>query len=163
MRELSYWFLVRKSSLLYIVSGEITHLPSPPSKLPEITDKCLQYSKDYDCRFYDCLNQRFPCGESSRKGKARAHCVKSKERAHKLTDVGKIWINNIIKCFVKEMTEVYKRPSLDCTKGNAMVMGIQQRCYTSNDFCNVGWEHRKELWNIFNEPITSSKSHFYKM
>eukprot|EP00106_Octopus_bimaculoides_P012672 XP_014780114.1 PREDICTED: uncharacterized protein LOC106876188 [Octopus bimaculoides] len=129
----------------------------------EITDKCLQYSKDLDCRFYDCLHGRFPCGGPKKKNRPRAHCVRSKEKAHKLTDVGKIWINSIIKCFMKEVTLIYKRPSLDCNDVDTLILGTQHKCYTANDFCNVGWEHRRELWKIFSVPMSTSKSHYYKM
>ncbi|CAI9741002.1 XP_036369325.1uncharacterized protein LOC118767948 [Octopus vulgaris] len=128
-----------------------------------ITKECLQYSKDLDCRFHYCLHERFPCNDDLRKGEAHAHCVKARELTKKLTDVGKIWINSITKCFAMKLTELYKRPSIDCSKVDAMILKIQKECYTANDFCNVGWKHRKELWYLFNEPIKTSKSRHYKM
>ncbi|XP_036369331.1 uncharacterized protein LOC118767949 [Octopus sinensis] len=129
----------------------------------DVTKECLQYSKDLDCRFYECLEERFPCGHGVQKGQSRAHCVKINERANKLTEVGKIWINSITKCFVKEATKIYQRPSIDCKEANKIVLDIQQKCYTDNDFCNVGWKHRNDLWRIFSKPITTAKTQYYKM
>ncbi|CAI9741004.1 XP_036369325.1uncharacterized protein LOC118767948 [Octopus vulgaris] len=128
-----------------------------------VTKECLRYSKDLDCRFYDCLNQRFPCGETQEKNKSRAHCLKTKQNSVPVAEVGKIWMNSIIRCFIDDLTKIYQRPSLDCKEANKIVLDIQRKCYTDNDFCNVGWDHRKEMWQLFNEPITTAKTHYYKI
>ncbi|XP_014784336.1 uncharacterized protein LOC106879340 [Octopus bimaculoides] len=91
------------------------------------------------------------------------HCEAAMEVSKTLTDIGKIWINSLVACFMKEMTELYKAETLDCNSVFGKAKNIQQHCYTSNDFCGVGWDNREALWKIFQRPMNETKSDYYMM
>ncbi|XP_052832759.1 uncharacterized protein LOC128250814 [Octopus bimaculoides] len=127
-----------------------------------VTKQCLRFSRNLDCRFYNCLNARFPCGaEHLPRNNPRVHCLKAK-RTYRLNDVGMIWIKSIMNCVVGQLTKIYRSQLVNCNIIRRNIFRIQKSCYTANDFCEVGWKHRAELWNMFKEPITRTKSDHYK-
>ncbi|CAI9741011.1 XP_029651305.1uncharacterized protein LOC115224535 [Octopus vulgaris] len=128
-----------------------------------VTPKCLKHSENVNCKFYKCLDERFPCHpETKKQHTSYRQCRRALNVAKTLNDVGKIWINSIIGCFMNELTDMYKSDTLDCNSILEKTLAIQHTCYMKNDFCEVGWDNREGLWQIFKRPIEKSKSQHYK-
>ncbi|CAI9734732.1 Hypothetical predicted protein [Octopus vulgaris] len=128
----------------------------------EVTKECLLYTETLDCRFHNCLFERYPCGDDRRKAEAYAQCEKSRARANNLTESGKNWYYSITRCFVKKLINLYKRSSIVCPFIGIILMKTQKKCYIQNNFCTMGWTHREDLWYIFSEPLETAKSPHYR-
>ncbi|CAI9741007.1 Hypothetical predicted protein [Octopus vulgaris] len=52
-----------------------------------VTHECLELSRKSDCRFYDCLHARYPCGvKEVPENSSRAQCELEKSYANGLND-----------------------------------------------------------------------------
>eukprot|EP00106_Octopus_bimaculoides_P012674 XP_014780116.1 PREDICTED: uncharacterized protein LOC106876190 [Octopus bimaculoides] len=132
--------------------------------LQAITRECLKLSGNGDCRFYDCLHARFPCGVSEvPANSSHAQCEVGKLKANTLDDEGKKWIYNIIRCIITMMTEIYKRPAFDCQLLVPVVLDIDAGCYLRNDFCMQGWSRRDALRSAFEDRMKNPGNYFYPL
>ncbi|XP_036369332.1 uncharacterized protein LOC118767950 [Octopus sinensis] len=153
-------------SFVLAIKGFYFHTELNPDRVikakAEVTPECLKYSENIDCRFYECLDKRYPCHkEHMGMENPYKHCKEDVAVAKTLNDVGKIWMDSIIKCFMTKMAEIYKAETIDCTTVVDKVKDIQRHCYISNDFCGVGWDNRHVLWKMFERKVTETKQEYY--
>ncbi|XP_029651305.1 uncharacterized protein LOC115224535 [Octopus sinensis] len=154
-------------SFVLAIKGFYFHTELDPARVikakADVTPKCLKHSENVNCKFYKCLDERFPCHpERKKQDTSYRQCRRALNVAKTLNDIGKIWINSIIGCFMNELTDMYKSDTLDCNSILEKTLAIQHTCYMKNDFCEVGWDNREGLWQIFKRPIEKSKSQHYK-
>jgi len=107
----------------------------------EISQECLNHAAWGTCRFYECLEERFPCGHRGYAYRVGLHfCRKITSKYDQLNESGLRWINGTARCLTEKLSPLYSSPFLRCgdirdTGASAMVECNERVETDGSDFC----------------------------
>lgn len=105
-----------------------------------------------ECSFYDCFEERYPCGEC---GFARDYAMYNCERFtnprfyNNFNSQGRQWVNNTGRCLTKKMKTLYERPSLSCRETKTYMLGVISDCYVQSGFCDIMIGNARALVDVY--------------
>lgn len=103
------------------------------------SDSCRALARAGDCGFWDCFEQRFPCGSN---GYAQAYggkyCKRLKASTDKFTPEGNEFIRKEAICQMDNLLQkYYDQPSINCRNYYDDAFVKMGACYAQSGYCDV--------------------------
>ena len=107
-----------------------------------INETCINYGRNYDCRFYQCYEERFPCGPSYWMLKwGYKYCDRMQRAAFNFDKAGQDLIKKLSQCLINKLLRhgLYKFHDINCEVLRSTGQRIVQECYMTNAklFCQA--------------------------
>ncbi|CAI9729186.1 XP_029640870.1uncharacterized protein LOC115215717 [Octopus vulgaris] len=115
-----------------------------------IDSKCLLKSATGDCTYYTCINDRYPCGSEGfaiRFG--LYYCMRMRNKINSLNAAGRVWANSTLRCQSEALNPLYQSSSQSCKSISDAGFDAMHRCFIENNFCDINWDNRDAIWDIF--------------
>lgn len=122
------------------------------------TSDCTQYAND--CEYYSCVSDSKHCPDSSYPVSfGKRYCLRYEERMGRFSDAGRIWIEEVRKCLIRDM-ETFES-DLTCSQLRKRAFKGHVPCYVESGFCNLSVKDKarvvKTIWpSIRNVYILAS-------
>ncbi|XP_045203724.1 uncharacterized protein LOC123556806 [Mercenaria mercenaria] len=118
-------------------SDDIEDVISPTA---EVTGECRRLAGWGQCAFYDCLEDRFTCGDDGYTLKISKHfCSKIDRNFGTFDDIGQLWLNRTSICLLSYMLPIYEQDSTTCSAikdaGITAILNCNAEVVDGTDFC----------------------------
>ncbi|UJR30159.1 hypothetical protein I4U23_017699 [Adineta vaga] len=122
--------------LIRISSSSIVQATTP------VNQTCLNFGRNYDCRFYQCFEERFPCGSSYWMLKwGYKYCTRMQKAAFNFDKTGQDLIKKLSHCLINTILrhDLYKFREMNCDVLRSTGQQIVHDCYITNAklFCQA--------------------------
>ncbi|XP_036369316.1 uncharacterized protein LOC118767942 [Octopus sinensis] len=116
-----------------------------------ISGKCLNYIEKLDCNFYNCLEERFPCGPTGFSlGASLIYCKRSEGfKSHLSMEARQNYVT-LRHCLLMSAEIVYKLNSTTCANIAKKLYDAYVPCFYESNICKIGWENRDVYHDVFN-------------
>nr|XP_022327874.1 uncharacterized protein LOC111127128 [Crassostrea virginica] len=126
------------------------------SPVQDVSQTCLQQAAAGSCGFYDCFEQRFPCGNCGfNKHYSTYDCEKFYLPVYynQFNDLGKRWINATGDCLINTLKQFYTQDTVRCRMVKTTMMDHVSTCYLHNSanisFCDIFWDNKDALMGVY--------------
>lgn len=119
---------------------------------------CSQYEND--CEYYSCVAEAKHCSDASYPVSfGKRYCLRYENQVNRFSDAGKVWIEEVRKCLIKDMSTFEN--DLSCPQLRKRAFKGHVPCYVESGYCNLGWRDKtqilKTIWpSIRNVHILAS-------
>ncbi|GFO19596.1 stanniocalcin-like protein [Plakobranchus ocellatus] len=116
----------------------------------EVDETCLARAAEGDCEFYNCFEQRLPCGRDYymlRQG--HYYCNKMNTRKHLFTPAGQQFIENVQQCLMGPLQEIYTREFIDCHTLEHEAVAAIAPCFNEHNFCDTLETDSEEFFRVY--------------
>ncbi|XP_061164014.1 uncharacterized protein LOC133173102 [Saccostrea echinata] len=128
----------------------------PTNPVQDVSQTCLENAASGSCNFYDCFEQRFPCGNCGfSKHYGTYDCEKFYQPVYynQFNDLGKRWIKATGDCLINTLKQFYTQDTVRCRMIKTTMMDHVSTCYLHNaaniSFCDVFWDNRDALMGVY--------------
>jgi len=102
------------------------------------------------CAFFDCFEQRFPCGEDFYVEKfGKKYCQRFAQATNNFNAIGQEFLVNSQRCIMGRIAEHYGNASVNCDRLDDLAIASTYPCYHDNGFCNVIDDNTAAFLDIF--------------
>ncbi|CAF0844940.1 unnamed protein product [Didymodactylos carnosus] len=123
---------------------------------------CAGYAHSNNCEYYQCFEERFPCGEKYwMKVWGYKYCERLTKHLQNFDSVGQRLVLHIKKCLFKKFSNAryYNMNEINCNQLKTSAYRLLYECYTENRlFCDAYDSNR----NCFQELIDNNERHDYQ-
>ncbi|CAF0791651.1 unnamed protein product [Adineta steineri] len=107
-----------------------------------INQTCLNFGSDYDCQFYSCFEERFPCGSKYWMLKwGHKYCTRTQKSLLNFDKNGQKLLQQISNCLTNKLLKqrYYTLNKVNCEQLRLAGQRILHECYMLNSklFCNA--------------------------
>ncbi|CAH1795481.1 unnamed protein product [Owenia fusiformis] len=128
--------------------------------LAEVSDECIRYAETGDCRFYQCFEERHPCGHGAYIQKyGWGYCHGFVREINRFNTRGKRWVNETKKCSMRALLTKYRASQYDCHAIKHHAEDTHRDCAINKGFCAILWPNREALMDIYK---LGSKKHLLR-
>lgn len=103
---------------------------------------CDQYEND--CEYYLCVSAEKQCDPSEYPVKfGHRFCMRYQERMATFSPAGKLWVEEVRKCLIREMNDF--SDELSCSELKIKAFNSHGRCYVESGFCHLSARDKKTV------------------
>ena len=62
---------------------------------------------------------------------------------------GRVWANATLKCQTEALNTLYQSAAQSCRGIYNAGFDAMHRCFIENKFCDINWDNRDAIWEIF--------------
>ncbi|RUS85190.1 hypothetical protein EGW08_007016 [Elysia chlorotica] len=139
--------------LAFLINASFAFLfnhPVAQAEGREAAQSCLDHAQSGNCEFYNCFEQRLPCGANYYMLKhGLYYCNKMVTRTPRFSPAGQEFLGNITKCLMEPLQEIYSRDSVDCHDLEHDAVAAIAPCFNQHNFCNVLRTDADEFFRIY--------------
>ncbi|CAC5385069.1 unnamed protein product [Mytilus coruscus] len=106
----------------------------------DVRPECIDWAHNGTCDFYDCFEQRFPCGSSGYAlGYGGKYCRKFQQSQFRslFNTAGQVFLDKMSKCEMDAVLPFYEQQSITCSTEYDLVFKHQEDCYIQSGYCDV--------------------------
>lgn len=108
-------------------------------------ENCSKMSSD--CEFYSCVEKNKLCGKRSYLiGFGHKYCNKFENKEHKFSNEGKLWIEEVKRCLIREVDNL--NDNLSCKKFKRSAIAHHVPCYVNSGYCHLKKKDKKNVVKI---------------
>lgn len=128
----------------------------PINPVQDVSPTCMQQAAEGSCAFYDCFEQRYPCGNCGfNKHYSTYDCEKFYQPVYynQFNELGKRWIRATGNCLITTLKQFYTQDTVRCRMVKTTMMDHVSTCYLHNaaniSFCDIFWDNRDALMGVY--------------
>ncbi|KAK7450690.1 hypothetical protein BaRGS_00035364 [Batillaria attramentaria] len=111
---------------------------------------CEAHGEAGRCEFYQCFEERFPCGKDGYMAKfGTPFCARFERVYGAFTPKGQEFVNGTARCLTRGLLQYYKQDKVDCHRLSHDAFDLVSSCYASNGFCDVAEENAAVFTDVF--------------
>ncbi|KAK7500659.1 hypothetical protein BaRGS_00008234 [Batillaria attramentaria] len=115
-----------------------------------VDDTCEAYGEAGSCEFFDCFEQRLPCGRDFYMQRFGNHyCNRFESNMESFTEAGQEFLVNSRQCVTRRLLEYYRRDYVNCHDLEHDAIDMIGPCYTENGFCEIIGDNAEQFLNVF--------------
>ncbi|KAK7097296.1 uncharacterized protein [Littorina saxatilis] len=115
-----------------------------------IDDGCEAFGEAGSCEFFDCFEQRLPCGRDfymQRYG--NNYCNRFNTFMESFTEAGQEFLVNSQQCVTRRLLEYYRRDYINCHDLEHDAIAMIGPCYMESGFCDIIGDNTEQFIEVF--------------
>lgn len=116
----------------------------------QVDQTCLAKADAGDCGFYECFEQRLPCGRDGYMVRsAQYYCNKIEREKPSFSEEGQQFLDDSKRCMMQRLKEHYQREYTDCHDLEHDAVASITPCFVDYAFCHIFREESGKFFNIY--------------
>ncbi|XP_041360312.1 uncharacterized protein LOC121376493 [Gigantopelta aegis] len=116
----------------------------------DVNPTCESHGQTGMCEFYECFEDRFPCGGRGYMQKyGLFYCHNFASYYDLFTPQGKRWINETSQCLTQKLMTKYTQSSVNCHALSHFAFDSWDECYVEAGICDIYWPNAELFRQIY--------------